>query len=727
MPGNYTVSAADVEKQLDAPMPWIGMYVAAASFVCTLGMAADAFRGFRSKKYWFPTKFFSLNATSLTLLAVAMKLPLDLTTRMYAVTDRLAKVSSLIFLSTAMGNFLTCLGSMDNKDIAMNVTALGILVITVITNVCIQIIQMRHFLKGREMFGEELVAATCMLLLLVMIVSTAVMVPTTKRYLELKYDEMLKMASDEEILESVEEGNLAYDKLKLVIQKYWVMAETSSSQFVIARSVSCTASSALCLLIAIVLAQAEVRILTEHCEIIKSASKYGWSVKWIVLTQSVGVVSGTITSAFRWFVAVDFKCCEKGNRSFKDEFKIETYWTQKLVEWKESSLPLQIRDRKWRKVVHDTKRIILNFVIRIQVLVILTSKIVRLISVWFTRPIISFLHCIKMLKNRSESAASRVHGISESEPELSEGRDLNRYVLLLPGEGELPEKIITNIQNEAEKLIEKGKKQQPRNLINLLHKIGDFRGVRDIDRYQVPSLHSKEPPGCWSLPLVSLTSIAIGLPNIPKHEVSTLLRSVDEGLFYVKLIEKTLDKKEKLTNLRNAADVIWVGVELYRKWEDKDLHETSRRGENFKETLQELSSKAERTVIDFKRDLKDFTMENPLNWPVKVIAANSMYRVCRRILTACECDDHQTDERLFAQLCVMIANIMAACLTNLMHVIFIKCHRKAMKEESIRQAALLLGEAEEILGIIQQHRAPSLYPDESEFIAKWCNLIKQKK
>lgn len=84
MPRNYTLSAADVEKQLDAPMPWIGMYVAAASFVCTLGMAADVFRGFRSKKYWFPNKFLSLNATSLTLLAVAMKLPLDLTTRMYA-------------------------------------------------------------------------------------------------------------------------------------------------------------------------------------------------------------------------------------------------------------------------------------------------------------------------------------------------------------------------------------------------------------------------------------------------------------------------------------------------------------------------------------------------------------------------------------------------------------------------------------------------------------------
>ncbi|KAL0440986.1 UNVERIFIED_CONTAM: hypothetical protein Sradi_0037500 [Sesamum radiatum] len=227
MPGD-DATAADVEKQLEAPMPWIGVYVAAASLICTLAMAADTFHGFRSKKHWFPSKFFSLNATSLTLLAVAMKLPVDLTTRMWATTDRLAKVSSMIFMSTAMGNFMTCLGSMDDKDILMNVTALGILVITVIANVCVQIIQMRRFLFGRKMFAEEILAAASMLLLLVMVASSAVMVPATKRYLESKYHEMLKMASDEQFLESMEEGNLVFDKLRLRIQKYWVMAETSS-------------------------------------------------------------------------------------------------------------------------------------------------------------------------------------------------------------------------------------------------------------------------------------------------------------------------------------------------------------------------------------------------------------------------------------------------------------------------------------------------------------------
>ncbi|KAG8378855.1 hypothetical protein BUALT_Bualt07G0028100 [Buddleja alternifolia] len=255
-----------------------------------------------------------------------------------------------------------------------------------------------------------------------------------------------------------------------------------------------------------------------------------------------------------------------------------------------------------------------------------------------------------------------------------------------------------------------------------------MRGLREVGRNQVPSLHSQEPLKCWSLPLVTLTSIAIALPNIPKHNVNLLLQSVDEGLFYVKLIEKSLDKKGNLAKSRNAADVIWVGVELYRKWQDKDLHETSLKGRNSKVTLKELSNKAEGMIVDFKRDVKDFVMENPLNWPVKVIAANSMYRICERLLRAHEGDSLTTDEGLFEQLSNMIANIMAACFTNLMRVIIMKCHHKAIKynAKSVREAALLLGETEEILRILEQHRAARSDPDESEYIKKWCGLISQK-
>lgn len=711
-------------------MPWIGLYVAVASLICSLAMAADAVHGFRSKKHWFPSKFFSLNATSLTLLAVAMKLPVDLTTRMFAATDRLAKVCSLAFMSTAMGNFMTSLGSMDDKDILMNTTALAILVVTVCANFCVQVIQMREFLGGRKMFAEEITAAGFMLLQLLMVISSATMVPATKTYLESKYHEMLKKASDEQILESMEEGDFIFDKLRHMIKKYWVMAETSSPQFVIARSVTCTASGIISMLTALVLVQAEIQMVMEYKGIDIAASTYGWSTKWIVLSQSFGVAVGTIAPAIRCFNAIKFKCSESGKKSFKDEFKIDAYWTQMMVEWRESSLPLQIRDRKWRKFLHKSKGLILSSLVGVQTLIVLCSTGVRYIFFCVASPVYSCFRCLKRLKNLYSSSQSQVHGISESQTEIQTEIDLSRYVLLLEGEAELPQKIQANICKEVDNLVRTGKKQQPKNLISLLHKVGNFKGLKEVDKNQVPSLHSQEPPKCWSLPLVTLTSIAISLPNIPKKDVSWLLRSVDEGLFYVKLIEKTMDKKGNLVNSRNAADVLWVGVELYRKWQDNDLHETSLKGKNSKETLQELSNEAEQAIVDLRKEVKDFLMENPLNWPVKVIAANSMYRICQRLLKAYEGDFLQADERLFEQLTNMIANILASCLTNLMRVIIIKCHRKDIKnkEKNVRQAALLLGETEEILQILQQHRtATRSDPEESEFIEKWCNLLIKRK
>ncbi|KAL8465466.1 hypothetical protein ACS0TY_034826 [Phlomoides rotata] len=61
--------------------------------------------------------------------------------------------------------------------------------------------------------------------------------------------------------------------------------------------------------------------------------------------------------------------------------------------------------------------------------------------------------------------------------------------------------------------------------------------------------------------MVTLACIALALPN----------SSIGEGLRYVMIIDKILNKKESLTNMRMAADVLWVDVEVNRKWQDKDL------------------------------------------------------------------------------------------------------------------------------------------------------------
>ncbi|KAI3454477.1 hypothetical protein Pfo_011140 [Paulownia fortunei] len=709
-----------VQKTLDSPMPWIGMYVAAASAACTLAMAADALKGFRSKRFWFPCKYFSLNAFFLTILAVTMKLPVDLTSNMRGVDDKLARISSLVLMSTAMSNFMTSLGSMENNEIVLNLAALGILVITIAGNVCIHVVQMRYFLDVRQTLAEEIGSIVFMPLLLVTLCSSAMMVPTAKRYIESQYNLMHKRVSNKQ----VDWGKFTIDELRVVVRRYWVMAESGSPQFVIARSVTCVTSGVMCLLMALTLLEAQIRMPLVYKGFGQASSNYKWSINWILVIQSIGVAVGTIAPLLRWFIAAQFKSSKIGHKSFKDEFKVEAYWTPGLVHWRDSPLPLQIGHHKFRKLLHDAKRLLLNFCIGVQIVIVLASKLVLLISATYVK---GLLFCFRHIKNLKACDSKESDDTRGFESRAGMEVDFSRYVLLLEGESELPKKTLTNIWNEVDKLIQKGKKKQSKNLIQLLHKSVNFNGVREFDSNEIRSLHSQEPPNCWSLPVVTLTSIAISLSNITNHKSNQLLSAVSEGLYFVKLIEKSLDRNGDLTSIRHAADVVWVGVELYRKWQGKDLQTAGLKGRTHKETLQKLSNIAEKTVTNFTTDTKDFIVQDPLNWPVKVIAASSMYRITQTILLAHNDDHHQTDEELFERLSIMISDILAACLTNLVHVITLKCHSSAIKEreKNVSQAAVLLGESEGILEILQQRKLPSLDPEKAANIEEWRVFMEQ--
>ncbi|KAK6148368.1 hypothetical protein DH2020_019280 [Rehmannia glutinosa] len=161
--------------------------------------------------------------------------------------------------------------------------------------------------------------------------------------------------------------------------------------------------------------------------------------------------------------------------------------------------------------------------------------------------------------------------------------NLSRYVLLLEGEAELPRRIIKDICHRADNMIKIGRKKQPESLTNLLHKFVDFSAISLFDTNQIPSLHSQEPPNTWALPVVTLTSIAVALPNISKDKKQQLVRSVNEGLSLIKIVEKTFNTNVELLNIRKAADVTWVGVALYMKWLDMDLNRTSLKCKDYKE------------------------------------------------------------------------------------------------------------------------------------------------
>ncbi|XP_042038620.1 uncharacterized protein LOC121784530 isoform X2 [Salvia splendens] len=171
------------------------------------------------------------------------------------------------------------------------------------------------------------------------------------------------------------------------------------------------------------------------------------------------------------------------------------YWTLKLVEWRGRSLPFLVQNRLCKRLLRDTPRSVLNFCIGVQILFVSASKLVVFLSARF---VIVVSSCFYKSKR----------------PVL---------VPLLEGEPQLHSKILKNICNEADKLIRVGQKKQPKNLIQLLEKSSNLNGVGRFDSKQVPSLHSQEPPNCWSLPVVTLTAISLALIDVSGENAKQLV------------------------------------------------------------------------------------------------------------------------------------------------------------------------------------------------------------
>ncbi|KAK6148364.1 hypothetical protein DH2020_019276 [Rehmannia glutinosa] len=619
---------------------------------------ADALNGFRRKKFWFPCKYFSLNALSLTLLAVAMKLPMDHNTNIPRNGDtQLPKHSSLVFISTAMSNFMSSLGSMNDKELLANVVALGILVITIVGNMLIQIVHLGYYVN-------DLFATTSMLLLLLTLVASAITVPTIKRGLESKYREKHKVALIAEL--EVVQRNEAFkiDNKKGEMMKYWVMAKTSSPQFVMVRSVVCTTSTLIPLLPVIALETFIIEAIVEDINWLfgSTPSVYGRYTKLILSIQTIGVIVGLIAPTFRWFIVVGFKCSKTNHYSFRKEFKIETHWIQTLVDWRDGFSATQIWQDKCTKFFHDAKWSILTIFIGVQIFIVLLSKFIVFAFVSLIRPIfLCFTYTKKfMMWLVSIVLTSNNHGNIQSGDDDTD-LNISRYVLVLEGEAELPRWIHKNIYRRVENMIKQLKSKNFESLINFLHKFDNFNGVGLFDTNQIPSLHSQGPPNYWTLPVVTLTSIAIAHPNIAK-EKREHLASVGEGMSLAKIVEKTFNTNVELLNIRKAANVSWTGIGLYRKW------------------LELIPGSSTDDSI-----LSPALVEQFLAF-AKAQQANSTVNLSHDIPHSAATTISGTQEKW---------------------------------EKSVHEAFLLLGKTKQILELIQQHEWPFLNHDKSAYIDEW--------
>ncbi|KAI3738946.1 hypothetical protein L2E82_29244 [Cichorium intybus] len=686
-------------------MPWVGLYVWVASLVCIIAMAADAFKGFRQRKLWFPCRFFTINAASITLIAIAMKLPVDLNDHKFDDVDNMAKIVSMTFLVTMLANSLPSLGLMDDKELLMNMVASGILIITISVNFWIQFSTTATFITWITLLRYVFPLSWPF--------SIALTVSTSRRSLQRRYKELHRLASNRQEL------NFSYKGLARYVKKHWMMAETGDPQFAIACSPISSAFGVICSLFALVSFIQLLFIRHYMPDNFFEGTDYKWSIKLIVILQFIGIIIGSIAPIFRCLtVTSHFNLSKKWSKNHLNVFIVEKRWIQMLQLWKRSHVPSHIPGRCCKKVLDYMKNMILNFCVALQIMVVVICKIICLIPISF---LILFSCCnlYKSLMKRfdKEPNASSSNAISDME-------EYTPYVLQTHVE-KLSNRILRNTLNSITQLLHESEETEPRNLMKLLEKSTGFYGVLEFDNDQVLPLHQEKIPNCWSLVAVTLTAIALALPKVGNDHAKGLLAGTREGLNFVTHTEESLNADGDLVKARKTARHVWTDVEVYGTWLQIDLQNKARKGKTSKEILQWLGDEAIKIVMQFMR-FKDESLDHSLR---KFIAASSMYTISQTILIQCnEQENWPTDEVIFELISTIIADMLLACFTNLPRVITIKCHDHAIekREESIRTAAQLLGKSKKILKILKSRKLPNLDMESMPYIDKWHALPKNQ-
>ncbi|KAJ0511815.1 hypothetical protein HanIR_Chr11g0556271 [Helianthus annuus] len=580
-------------------MPWVGLYVSVASFICTFAMAADVVQAIWQRKLWFPNKFFTLNASTITLIAIAMKLPTDLTTnkregtkvptelcdpKVYFEPDGIdiTKMSGISFLVTMLANFLPSLGLMGDKELLMNIVALGILVITVFVNIVIQ------------MF--------------------------TERYRE-----------SQRLVSSHQEKVFSSKGLKNYVKKYWMMTETRNPQFVIAYSPVSSAFGVICLYLSFISGVGLVDLLKINEIKVFNISDYKWSLKIIFIVQSIGVVVGSVAPVFRCFTAIGhYNLSKEWSKNHLNVFRVEKIWIQRLQQWKCNYIHSHIPGRRCKIVFHCVKNTFLNFCIALHILVLVICKTICLLP-RTSLILLSYCcyFCASLLKRFTRVSNMPNSGVT------SETEEYAMYVVQIDEAEKLSNRILRNTLHYITNFLVASEEKVPRNLTMLLEKSTGFTGVTEFNNDRVQALYPEEIYNCWSLVVVTLASTAIALPNISNVRLKGLLASISEGLLIVRHIEECLNTDGDMVKSSKAARRVWTEVEIYRSWLKIDLQKKAHKGKTSKEILKWLGDEAENIVKEFMSGRSSSIDESPY----KFILASTMYRISRTILLRCDEQD----------------------------------------------------------------------------------------
>ncbi|PWA34607.1 hypothetical protein CTI12_AA617420 [Artemisia annua] len=767
------------QKRFSKPMPWIGIYIAVASLWCILAMVADLIHGLKNRKLWLPSKYFSLDAASLTVIAVAVKLPLDLNNPMPGAIDQQAKLGSVAFMCIMMSFILPSLATMEKKEPVTNTIALGLLVITLVVNVCIQINtglisnsedmhiteynMGGHTIKSKDMFGyanrEIAIIYVALLLMLLMIyICSVLMIIKAKQDLESNYQ---AVHVRESIFQQLA-GPTTFENVKQRVINYGIMAETGTPQFMISCSATSSASAVIGVSISLLHLIKTFNSVVNERRYRTYNSDYKWSILVIFIIQSIGIVLGAIALLFRFLAPLTFKLSTEGISKLINFYEVESCWTHTLSDWKRNILHPP-RSNSFKFVFYELQILGHTLLTLSQKATVITCKAIRIIPV-----------LISLCVSRSVFWLVSLFGIQlRRQPETN--RDFRQYLLQPQDNMELADVAdfaivtINFIIKSVERSIQNLQNQQPSKLVKLLENSRDFEGVKKFDSLFVQS----DYPNCWSLPVVTLAIIAHSLQMIQPRTLKNFLNGNlqnQQPSKLVKLLENSRDfegvkkfdslfvqsdypncwslpvvtlaiiahslqmiQPRTLKNFLNGVREGLVYVKLVEKslknkdelvsvqnaaeslWQEVEVYHKWL-GNNLQDP--DFRGKTAKQIVEqFNEKATNMVT---VGGSSKDICANSMRRVTQTILLI-DNINKVSQEELLIELSSMISDILAACLTNLPQIIVLKCHTNKIKKrkECVHAAATLLGKSSEILNTLQDRELPSLNPGELPFIDKW--------
>ncbi|CAH1414750.1 unnamed protein product [Lactuca virosa] len=229
-------------------------------------MVADLFNGFREGEFWFPPKYFSLNAASITTISVMNMMNLPMHLYMQGQVARLGSMATMAFMSTMVANMLLSLGYMDSKTLVANVIGVTIPIIIVIMDSFMEL--------NTSVFGYVNLAYTLMdmlVFLLIILISAAIAIPSLKLNLEARYRATSQRVSSNQR----PEDRFSFEKLREYVEMHHILAENCDPQFALASSPLSSTPGLICVLVLVIYIRVAVEVLiTDHERM--SGSGYRW-------------------------------------------------------------------------------------------------------------------------------------------------------------------------------------------------------------------------------------------------------------------------------------------------------------------------------------------------------------------------------------------------------------------------------------------------------------------